>query len=379
MKCPKCSFDIPATSKECVLCREPLASVPAAPEPESAAPPTFTPIPGEGEGSDVPRMSTLEDLKSPGTNKAPPVPAFMQSTPPPQNLDIQDPRAGFQAATPPPHFDMNAPVATPLPRPVAELQTPSALPPTTARSSAMRGILTALVLAALLCVGYMQFGKGIPEWLPVAASPAPAIQLKPGGGALPAAPRDPQTPLPSEPAPKPAILAPAPQTAAQEPAPAPLVAAPEPAKTEPADDEGSTPAAAPAPKRKAAPRAWTFEGKIYDLMTLRAVAYAELYFVAEGGETIRATSGGSGRYRVRLPPEPGGYSLQLTHPDYRDGYFDEITPPYSTLEREERLALQEAVSSTHAPWRGDLKTSVRRDLVVAPMITTRSSDGAASP
>lgn len=174
---------------------------------------------------------------------------------------------------------------------------------------------------------------------PVMKPPTPPPSLEP----------PPQTPPPQQPQPG---TPPAPtQTQAQPPVPVPVAPQPEEEPEEPAR-----------PRER-----WVFEGKLYDMLTLRPVFGAQLKLEAEGEKPVVAETDERGRYRLEPPALAGGsYSLAIIHQDY-DGkkYFDEISPPYRDLDQAERRMLRRVVPR-HKPWAGKVGGKVKRDLVIFP-------------
>lgn len=161
-----------------------------------------------------------------------------------------------------------------------------------------------------------------------------------------------------------------PQTPAA-PAPAPV------ARTEPAaaEDPSSEPAAdarAPGEEGPAEPAplpsaTWVFEGRVYDMITLKPVKGAQLAFM--GGETEAVfTTDARGVYRASVPALEGGYSLVVDHPDYLEGHFDETSPPYRQRKLAQRHGMRTAEPSGE-PWVGDARTPLKKDLVLFPAVT----------
>ena len=149
----------------------------------------------------------------------------------------------------------------------------------------------------------------------------------------------------------PPVAAPAPAPVpAPVPAPAPV---PEVKKEEPKPQEEPEPVPT-----------WTAEGKVYDMLSLRPAFGAKLRFTAKRERPVEVETNEAGRYRATLPEVEGGYTLAIQLPDIDNArYFDEIDPPYRTLEQAERLQLQQMVPS-HKPWNAKGGARLRRDLVV---------------
>src|SRR5262249_27422332 len=138
----------------------------------------------------------------------------------------------------------------------------------------------------------------------------------------------------------PAISAPISGAASATRTPAPVVSppvkSPENISTtpEPSPEAPKTPAQLPAEAPSAPPAApssvkashvkdWAFEGKVYDMLTLRPVALADITLSAESSEDegFKATTDEKGRYRLKVPENAAGYSASISHPDYPDRYF----------------------------------------------------------
>src|SRR6185295_1460059 len=76
---------------------------------------------------------------------------------------------------------------------------------------------------------------------------------------------------------------------------------------------------------------WQFEGQAYDLITLKPIPGAKLVFRAAGSDqpSPPILSDANSRFKAYFQPNPGnsGYELTIQHPDYLDGYIDEMSPP----------------------------------------------------
>lgn len=159
----------------------------------------------------------------------------------------------------------------------------------------------------------------------------------------------------NEPAPVPAPLPPL----TPAPLPVPVPPAPEPVPT--------PPPAAPAP---VAQNSWIFEGQAYDLITLKPIRGAQLFFTNIGGgePTVGATDN-QGRFKMYLPPTPlgGGYKLTAKHPDYLEGYIDELSPPLKEEDLEQRRVLAASAVSNQR-WAGSLLAPTYRDFIMIPKI-----------
>jgi hypothetical protein len=160
-------------------------------------------------------------------------------------------------------------------------------------------------------------------------------------------------------------------TAAAAPAVPAAASGAEPAKAEP--EKAPAPRPAPKPKPGPAPRpkeagpSWTFQGKVYDLISLRPVYGAVLDFKNPSGEAAgQASTDEDGSYEVSLEPlSNAGYSLLVKHSDYQEKYIDEINPPFREVSLEERRLLVRMAARAR-PWVGKATLTVRRDFVMIP-------------
>lgn len=217
-----------------------------------------------------------------------------------------------------------------------------------------------------------------------APAPAPAPVVAPAPAPTPApapAPAPAPTPAPA-PAPAP-VVAPAPPP---KPAPAPVPAAPKPAAKapvpapKPAPDPDVDPEAVPAPapekpaKAKPGPT-WTFEGEVYNLISLEPVYAAKLSFKdASGAVKGTAITGDGGRYKVSLPAGgAAGYTLEVAHPDFLPKYLDEISPPFREVDESERRALV-SMGTTRRPWVGSPSSATKRDFVLVPRVAAETKE-----
>lgn len=420
MNCPGCRFVLPDDkAAECPFCHASLRSGPAAPPPASppaAEPPaSLPPMPTfdrPAKAAATPPPLPFRQFASPPTPPArpaepspfttapvpkpgppiggPPVPPppvggipglplptpQLGANPDPLNLEglhrpqpetrlpLSDPLADPLAFKPPPPLEAPAPPPG-APEEAASSGKPGEIdweaPPPSNRNPA-KNFLIFGVLAAIgigwqsgylsLDFVYNMLSRGIP---PPPMEPLPPI------GRLPSVSAAEESAVPaSPPAANAPPAGPAPSDAAK-PAPPPVQAAgPEPEKPRPQ---------------------WVFEGRIYDMITLRPVFAAELRLEAGDEKPAAAQTDENGRYRVSVPALEGEtYQLTLTHPDY-DGkrYFDEISPPYRTLDAQERRAMRRLVPR-HKAWAGRVGGKTRRDLVLVPGAgRIESSDETDSP
>lgn len=115
---------------------------------------------------------------------------------------------------------------------------------------------------------------------------------------------------------------------------------------------------------------WVFQGRLYDMISLKPVAGAELMLMDSGEQNIfTARSDAKGRYEFDVPAVKGGYRLVVDHPYYLADYFDEKNPPYAKSPLSARRQLR-AARPTHKPWIGSGKP-VRRDVILYPEIPDR--------
>ncbi|MCX5794759.1 MAG: hypothetical protein NTY77_04620 [Elusimicrobia bacterium] len=193
---------------------------------------------------------------------------------------------------------------------------------------------------------------------PAAAAPLPSVA--PSSTSAAAAPVEPVRTT-SAPAVAPAVPA-APAAAPKPPAPAaPAKAAPPAAKP-----RAHKRAPRPEPDEDEGPR-WTFEGSVYDLISLRPVHAAILAFKDSSGKVFgQTTTDEYGDYRVSLEPlSEAAYVMSAKHADYQEKYIDEIKPPFKEVSLEERRQLV-SMSARARPWVGKTGLTVRRDFVMIP-------------
>ena len=208
---------------------------------------------------------------------------------------------------------------------------------------------------------------------PSQVAPAPVPAPIPPTAAPPVAPAPVAAPSPV-PAPVPVLPAPAPVT------PAPVPAAPAPAPAAPAQaPRGSIVVLLKKPeiplspaeieKEKMKGKQWVFEGRVYDLIHLNALADAKLMLMGPDGEEAAETvTSPTGLYKIAADPlSAGAYKLTLSHPDYTGAYLDDISPPFSQAPLEDRRALLQGHSSK--PWTGVVGKPTTRNLVAIPKNT----------
>jgi hypothetical protein len=156
--------------------------------------------------------------------------------------------------------------------------------------------------------------------------------------------------------------APSVPAAAPAPAPSPITVPPPPA-----------PAVLPAPIAAPAPpvqNSWIFTGEAYDLITLKPIRGASLYFTSiGGGQPTVGTTDENGRFKMYLPPTPpgGGYQLTAKHPDYLDGYIDELASPLKEEDLERRRVLA-ASAVANQRWVGSMAAPTKRDFIMIPKV-----------
>jgi len=184
--------------------------------------------------------------------------------------------------------------------------------------------------------------------------------------------------LSSKPALRPAMQSPAPPlaqvkrrapTAAEavdaRPAEAPAAQKPKPAEPPPAPV-----APAPAPPPPPPATYWEFEGQVYDILTLKPVPGVEMTFYSDEGNQ-QTKSGETGRFKMRLPAlKSGGYRLVADHPDYSDEYFDDAGAGFRKMPLKQRASLRNS-SPNNLPWTAQSPGSVRRDVVLFPLVPDR--------
>jgi len=156
-----------------------------------------------------------------------------------------------------------------------------------------------------------------------------------------------------------------------------------PAPTRPVADEAQpqdTPAPGPETQPQAPPAepktpaqapdavaAWRFEGRIYDMVTLRPIRGAQLVFMG-GDQDYTFTTDKQGVYKAKVPPLDGAsYQVLVDHADYLEGYFDETAPMYRERPRAARIGMRNA-KPRNKPWEGGAAV-VQRDLVLFPEVS----------
>lgn len=401
MNCPNCRFDIPPGSVECSLCHfvlgssqagekspedgakaPPRSSVPLEPArlPASPAPPQAPPSPSP----DPPQSATLQKRPS-WLGPEAPAPRPSQDEPPAiQSLQDATSPTPVQERNQPeeaPHWGIAQPEAlapraepndrqAPLPAVIQSSETSG--PSRSARGgnpALLKMTILAVTGSALLGLAYHALSqRKAPRMIrqETAKREAPASGPMDSPASMPSresppAPAGTDAPVP----PPPASVEPA---APQKPARPP--------------DAGLPAESRSAPKTArlgddVQPDAWGFHGLVYDMISLDVIPGASLLFSEPDnpGRGVKIRANSKGRYRARLPPlGRGGYLLKVRHPDYKDHYFDEVEPPYREQDLESRRALQGAVS-THQPWIGNTRRSLRRDVILFPDVYVKIQDG----
>jgi hypothetical protein len=129
-----------------------------------------------------------------------------------------------------------------------------------------------------------------------------------------------------------------------------------PVQTEAASPEAS-PGAAPSDPAVSAPlppQEWSVRGKIYDLMTLKALSGARITLKDKlSGRSFSCTTDASGEYSVKVPPlSEGGYALSVSVKNRPWAFLEEMEPPYREQDRDRResaLDLLASPSLVHVP------------------------------
>lgn len=103
------------------------------------------------------------------------------------------------------------------------------------------------------------------------------------------------------------------------------------------------------------PPRWKIHGKVYDLLTLKAVKRAAIVFKDKNSNAkYSAVTDKEGLYSVALPPiDSGGYEVTVSHPDCGPVYLDEQEPPYHQLppdRRKEEAQMFESAQVLHVPF-----------------------------
>lgn len=119
----------------------------------------------------------------------------------------------------------------------------------------------------------------------------------------------------------------------------------------PGEAAGDTTAVVPPP---APTRGWTVSGRAYDLLSLKPVAGAAVFFKEKvTGKIIQVKTDKNGRYKIRLEPlEEGGYAVAIRRKGYEPNFLEERQPPYSDFtpeRREEEAALARQSPILHLP------------------------------
>jgi hypothetical protein len=346
VKCPNCQFELKNPGPNCPFCQYQL---PQQQKPASPAPGSAVPAPGGAAPEpDAQPQSTQENEAAP------------------ENFEIPDPMA----------VPENAATAQDAPAPSAEA------PPIKPPSGGTTGIkLMAIIGVAFL--GYklgmfdnilMLFGMAgeetspppiaaipIPEPAPPSAE-APPPAVKTGDAPLP--PHKEQTFDPLEDPRMKALNAEVDRKIAAS-------AAPKKRRKPFVEGESVEPEAGESEVEPAlSEEDWLFQGRIYDMISLKPVAGAELMLMDKTEQEIyTAQSDAKGGFEFDVPSVEGGYRLVVDHPYYLADYFDEKSPPYHKTPLSQRRQLR-AARPSHRPWTGGAR-SVRRDIVLYPEIPDR--------
>jgi hypothetical protein len=137
------------------------------------------------------------------------------------------------------------------------------------------------------------------------------------------------------------------------------------------------PAPTPAPVAPPPPAApgvqqWQFEGQAYDLITLKPIPGATLSFRVSGNDAaapVPVKTDANGRFKAFFQAMPGGaYELTASHPDYLDGYIDEMSPPLKEADLGDRRMLA-ASAGRNTRWAGrGAKGIDKRDIILIPKL-----------
>ena len=116
---------------------------------------------------------------------------------------------------------------------------------------------------------------------------------------------------------------------------------------------------------------WAVYGRVYDLITLKPVAGAEINFRGNGAGMGSAQTDADGRYVVTLPRlSQGGYELHASHPAYAPSALYEGDIPYAHLSLQERRGIVSNAQDGDMtlPTLNDVsgEASLRRDVFLAP-------------
>lgn len=141
---------------------------------------------------------------------------------------------------------------------------------------------------------------------------------------------------------------------------------------EPGPAEASAPAAPPA--RPAGPKplaknSWRVSGTVYDLATLQPVQGADITFLRDEKEPVKATTDEHGAYEIDLA-KGDGWTVSLEAVDRRPGQILDIDPPYRERDADERRAALEHISdgdlgAAQVGWKRSA-SKVRLDLLAVP-------------
>ncbi|MFA6028952.1 MAG: carboxypeptidase-like regulatory domain-containing protein [Elusimicrobiota bacterium] len=240
--------------------------------------------------------------------------------------------AGAKKAGLPGYEDLDGPDPEIVPVPDAHVDNVHYKP----KASPFRYVLLALVF--VLGVALFYLGKDFMRERRAAEEMTAAIANKPAQALPPAATAAATVPAAGTDAP----------AAAEEPVETPAPEAPAPAAPAPVEAEF-----------------WRFEGRVYDILSLKPVAGANLTFLADDGGQGGAVSGSDGRFRVKLPSSSGGYRVIVDQSDYDGDHFDDPSANYRSMTLAARAVLRNSVPK-HRPWKGGAGT-VRRDIALFPL------------
>ncbi|MBI5200107.1 MAG: carboxypeptidase regulatory-like domain-containing protein [Elusimicrobia bacterium] len=407
MNCPKCQFVLPDDkAAECPFCHaglkagasSPESSIPGAPPPMPELPPipfgastpaprpAAAPPPGLSPGGMIPPPMAAPPMMAPPPGPGPmqPPPGIPGLTPPPFPglMPPTMPQAGAPAAAPPPglnHDPLNLEglnraqpaAAPPVPNFADPLDTLAFTPPAATPASAPAAAPRPSMAPAPMKAGEIEFEAPPPpskgggkNFAMFALLAVVGVGYQTGFLSLDAfynmLSKGTATPAPMEPLPPIGTTQPSTKTPVEwknQP-----TAAPTPTPGQDTNVETEVEEVVPESKEK-----WTFEGRIYDMITLRPVYAAEVRLQSKDGKPQTAQTDERGRYKLEVPALDGGsYQLTVVHPDYDSKkYFDEISPPYKELELMERRALVRLVPR-HKTWTGKVNAKTRRDLVLLP-------------
>lgn len=115
---------------------------------------------------------------------------------------------------------------------------------------------------------------------------------------------------------------------------------------------------------------WIFKGRIYDMISLKPVAKANLMLMDKTEQHIyTAESDAKGRFSFDVPSIEGGYRLVVDHAYYLADYYDEARIPFHKTPLNKRRQYR-SLRPKHKPWIGRAKP-LRRNIVLFPEIPDR--------